>query len=163
MNEISKLPKWIIASLAKHFKDACVSNILPMYLEGTGRKANTSPNYFEFRLNGPYVNQTLLNEYKIWVTINILLVNTIDEQNHYVLNANEGVILGAFVPSIGIFRFGTDINDDESLVECVVLDPDPGEKIKVTNFGQLSDHVRVMESTVEATYQMYYHPTPPYV
>lgn len=162
MNEIASIPKWSIASIAKHFEDLCASDTLAMYLEGTARKSNKSPNYFEFRINGPYVNQLLINEYKIWVVVNILLVNIIDDEDHYVLNKNQGVLLAAYTPAIAMYRYGTTEQDDGSLVDCMVLDPDSGEKIKISNFGQLSAAERVMESTIEATYQMYYSPTPPF-
>lgn len=161
-NEIKSLPKWLLASLAKHFQDNAAAVKLPMYMEGTGRKTNQSSDYFEFRVNGPFINQTLINEYKVWITINILLANIINEQDQYTLNINQGKILAAFVPAIPIYRYGIDIDDDKSFFDCVILDPDAGEKIKVINFGQLSANVRVMESTIEATYQMYYHPDPPY-
>jgi len=147
--------KWIMASFSTHFRDKCARDDFPMYLEGTGRKANTSPNYWEYRTNGPYVNQLTQNEWHIWYIVNILIAHGIDDENMFTMYKNQGDIVAAFTPSIELRKYGTGENDDSSLVDCFKLCTDTGEKIKVTNFGQLVDHLRVMQSTIEATYELY--------
>lgn len=143
--------RWIKASCTKHFDDNRGS--LPMDFEGAERvEAVDQEDYCEFRFGGPYFHELGSDEYKIRVICNVLIHHVkATDANFYTPAINEGIITKAFSESIPVHKYGTGADDDDSLIGCLSRE----KEIRVNNFGQIQKGSRVVQSTVEADYEIY--------
>jgi hypothetical protein len=108
-------PKWIKASIAKHF-DSNRGGIT-LFVEGQKRPATESTERFELRVDGPDVNQTGPVYYTLDTVVNILITSVSNETNIYRMDALKGIILNAFTSSIPIYKYG----GDSTLLGCLQL------------------------------------------
>lgn len=153
MNE--KWPRWINASIATHFKQKC--NGLYQYTEGDERDTETQHDYFELRIDGPYVDEVSHKTYHVDVTINALVCSIKNDQNIYTLDDDIAIVTRGFTNSIYIYQYEKTVlldgegNPIPPVYEgCLVIQT----KIGVTRFGQIRTDERLMQAQVEASYRM---------
>jgi len=137
-------PRWIKASCAKHF-DSLRQGVF-LYIDGMDRDTAKIKDFAEFRMDGPRTEELSLNEYRLTVTINVLVQHTMNEADMYGFERTMGVFQAAFTPDISVYRYG----DDQSFVGCLRRD----NPIKYNNFGVTDAIVRVQQGTLEARYIM---------
>jgi hypothetical protein len=146
--QIDNWPRWILASIAKHFDHR--RQYLPMFMEGEDHIENT-PDYIELRVDGPYVVELTHGYYSINVEVNVLVCSAKNPNDLYSLQRNEGVVRRAFRDPIQVYRYGTGMYDDQGLLGCLVLvrSGDQREALRVSHFGQIAAETPIVRSSVE--------------
>jgi len=70
--------RWIKSSVAKHFNDESLiginENQTVLFIEGFERNTDGKKDWIEFRLDGPYYEETTKGHWKIEIEVNILVV-----------------------------------------------------------------------------------------
>lgn len=153
----SNWPRWILASTATHFQTVCSD--LHLFVEGDVRDTDKYPNYYELRVDGPYIDELSSNTYAVDCTINTLVCAVKNDSNIYTLEDNIGKVLKGFTNSFTVYQLGdTELLDGNGdplppIVEgCMVIQPNSA--ISVTKFGQIRSDLRLMQAQVEASYRM---------
>lgn len=147
--------RWITASLYKHFKDACDSASLFMYIEGTDRRTNEQRTYAELRVDGPYYTELSKGYWQIDVDIDVLVMDKTNNVDLYSMQRAIGNVLAAFTTDIPVFMYGAGTDDDPmTQLGCFKLLPNDAEPIRVTNFGQPKLEIKESQASVEARYRM---------
>ena len=150
------LPRWIYASAAKAF-NANVNTKIPIYYEGQDRQTQKESDFFEFRLDGPFVNKTTATDYFVDVEINILVVSQIDAKDTQKIYKNCGVALQYFTNAIPIYKYGDGPSDDGTLLACMnlVRPRDQRDYVRVAHFGRLDPNKPVLQASVEGHYHFF--------
>lgn len=146
-------PRWIFASFTKHFDSK--RNSITLFIEGDDNDTAPLSDYFEFRLNGPYMWERSKDWWEIQVTINILVVHKRNDRSIHTLHDNIGIMVAAFEKAIGMFRYGTGLSDNNERFGCMQLVTDKDNSIQVDHFGQVNADVKEMQAMVQGTYCMY--------
>jgi hypothetical protein len=143
--------RWIFASLTNHFSDHAQST--NFFVEGQNRDPSIT-DYAEFRMDGPYFNEINSSYWKIDV-IAAIIVNIIqNDADIHKLDRIIGIYLAAFTPNIDVFKYGDSEIDDQSLLGCLKLATNTGERIRVDKFGQVRAATRVAQASIEAHYEL---------
>ncbi len=138
------IPRWIIASVNKHFQDNRQN--INLYFNNDIRD---DPYWAELRFSGPNIDQYTRDCFRINCIINILLTAFID-QDDYIMYRMIGVFSQAFTP-ICVYKFGDGPNDDQSLFGTLTLIGG----IDTINYGFVTTESKHKKSTLEASYLMY--------
>lgn len=144
--------RWIFASFSKHFDSK--KDGVEMFIEGDDPKTADLRDYFEFRMNGPYMKETSKDWWEFQVTINILVVHKMGSNIH-TLHANVGKMVAAFEKAISMFRYGSGADDDNQRLGCMQLITDKDNAIQVDHLGQVNPDIKEMQAMVSGTYCMY--------
>jgi hypothetical protein len=147
------LPKWIFASVAKHFDDR--KQTLPLFIEGMVRQTNKETNWAEFRLDGPYLTEVSRGQWYIEIEVNVLVESATNTQDAYIYLKNVGIMAAAFTKTIKVFRLGDEAGDDGSLVGCLILKQEYREKLVISHFGETHPNEKQRQSQIEGHYEMY--------
>lgn len=145
------IAKWIKASAATSFK-ANLSG-LDLFIDGQDRFTNLSPDFCEFRLDGPWIKQSSNNFSILDIEINILVNCTPDPANIYKIDVLIGKVQNAMQDVILIKKFGQEATDDESVIGYFQR-RDRDQMFRVNKFGQLNPKTKLIQATVEARYRM---------
>jgi hypothetical protein len=149
--------RWIFASIAKHFDDRRKDIIL--YIEGQERNTSNLQQYFELRIDGPYIVELSKNYYRVDLEVNVLCTAKTDPKDNYLIQRLTGIICSAFTRTINVYKFGIGLEDDQSLVICLQMRTDHKELLQVSNFGQVEPDARLHQSTVEGHYRGHFDGT----
>lgn len=144
--------RWIYSSIAKHF-GAYATQATPLYIEGQTPKEPTIDRA-ELRVNGPFFSHPVKNEWYLDVEVNLLLSCGLLEQDVYKVWAMIGQYIEAFSDSIEVFKYGDGPTDNGDSLGCLILQHDRGDDILLTHFGQVDPNVRVVQSSLNALYNM---------
>jgi hypothetical protein len=148
--------RWVFASICQHFDNR--RGTIPMYVEGTHRDTETIKDFFELRVDGPWITEESKNCWKLYTEINILCQSAKDFKDFHRLRKMTGIVSQACTDYIEVFKFGKDVWDDQSLVGCLKrMDTGYGksqERIQITHFGQIEPRVELEQASVEAHYEM---------
>ena len=141
--------RWLQASCTTYFDNNRGS--FPMDFEGAERvKSKTESDYCEFRFNGPDIYQLGRNEYKLKITINVLIHHIkADTADFYTPSRSIGTMTQAFALSIPAYKYGTP--GDDSLLGCMLRT----SELRINSFGQIDKVTRAIQSTIEADYEIY--------
>ena len=145
--------RWIFASLTKHFDSK--RDGVKLFIEGDDNDTATHSDYFEFRMNGPYLWEKSKDWWEFQVTLNLLVVHKRNDRSTHLFHSNVGIVVAAFEKAIGVFRFGEGQDDDGELLGCMQLVTDKENPIQVDHLGQVSPDVKEMQAMVQGTYCMY--------
>ena len=149
------LPKWIFASVSKHFDDR--KKGLHLFIEGQHRTTNQQKDWAELRIDGPYLTEVSRNYWHFDIEINTLVASSIDDRDAYRYLKNVGIMLEAFTRTIDVFRFGTEVEDDGTYLGCLVLKQAFREKLVVSHFGLTAPDTKIRQSQIEGHYRMEYN------
>ncbi len=149
------LARWLYASTSKYFNAIALANDLHFFVEGTNRETNEQQKYIEFRLDGPSITELSKNYYRLDVEINILWSFNQDDEDFHEPERLKGILMDA-MQNICIYKFGDGPNDDDSLVNTLQLKQDQRIVTRVSNFGQVRKDARLMQGTVEGSFNMYH-------
>lgn len=144
--------RWIHASINKHFEDN--KGVLPMYLEGDERTLQDEAEFYELRVDGPFILQPQKDYYKLQVEINVLVQTHMDAKELYNIQEAIGPIVKAFTNAICVFRYGDSVFDDQSLLGTLRLRRELDETVDVNYFGIIKEDTRLTQATIEGHYEM---------
>lgn len=141
--------RWVTASIAKHFFDTKESAV-EFFLEGSLRQDADSiaTDLMEVRIDGPHMIEISAGCWKLEVNIGILVVTVTSDSDLYKHHVNIGNILDDYVGTINVHKYGTGVDDDDSLAFCLQRQGD----IVTRHFGQPDQAKRLQQSSVEGDY-----------
>lgn len=145
------LPRWIFASVSKHFYDNKGDYVL--FIEGQNRSGvglPSEPQYFELRMDGPDVIEVSKDVFRVNIEVNIVCSAAMNDEDFHLIHAMVGHIASKFT-TIGVYKLGpvTDpVINDGSLIGCLNLN----SRIEIRHFGQIKADVPLMQAWVEASY-----------
>lgn len=153
------LSRWILASVATYFKVVADSLNLTYFVEGIDERESDTmrAEHVELRVNGPNIREVSKDYWRAHVDINILLIDYMDmsTENAYDLNQWGGEFLAAMMKPIPIYRLGTGVNDDDTLVGCLTQRKGISEPARLIHFGQISKTDRIRQAAVDGKFEMY--------
>lgn len=146
-------PKWIQASIAKHFKTVANSNGYVSLVEELEERTTTfmeADQRLEIRMNGPFVKNQSANYYLFEMDVNILIFSHMDQTADNVYDGVDiaGVMAQAASVSIPIYRLGNTNDDDGEQIGCAALSRDG---VKVFHFGEITRQDRLRQFSVDAS------------
>jgi hypothetical protein len=150
MSVNSSWPKWIWASVVKHFKASLAS--YNVFVEGQDRATNTFEDWIEIRMDGPWFEEIAKDQWKVVIEINILISSVIRENNFYTLKDLEGAVLAAFTNSIAILKLGPLAGDDGTQAGCLQIYTDFRRMLQDNQYGQIDVTQKLLQSTIECRY-----------
>lgn len=152
-------PRWIRASISKHFNDRRQS--LPLFIEGQFRHTREHPLGIELRVDGPYLTEVSHDNWKHDYMINVLVTSVLNKQDLYAQDRAFGIVLAAFT-DIMCYRFGNGPDDDGTFLCClrIIHNDHKKQRTKANNFGQIEPTTELLQASVQASYQTYLDGTP---
>lgn len=146
--------RWIFASASKHFQAAADAASIHMYIEGLDRQTDEYPKWWEFRMDGPSVDNRSHNYYRLDVEINMLWSADLTSTDFHEPMRQIGLLQQAMT-DICVHRYGDGPNDDNSLLGVLTLVQDAGNPIRTVQFGKVRTDTNIVQGTVESTYRMH--------
>lgn len=147
--------RWCKISIIEHF-DAKRNNEFPMFVEGYERATEDLPEYFELRIDGPNTRENANKQWRLYFEVNVLIAVQEENDNPYRTSEMAGLITNAFTEHIPVYKYGTGPDDDGSLLGHLRLVPRAGERIQTSYFGKINPTARMLQSTVEGHYNIYF-------
>jgi len=147
--EIRHWSHWIFASVSHHFGTFIETAGYTFFIEGTDRDYGEQT-YIEFRMNGPNLTRLNRNYYKLDVNINLMWSHNQDHNDLYVPARIRGLLIRA-MRDICIYRYG----DDQTLLGILKLKHNKQNATNVNNFAQVRPDVKLLQGTVEGTFEMH--------
>ena len=159
-------PKWIWASVAKYMKGVSDSLNLQLLVEGIDdrQSKNVRASHAELRINGPFIFELSKEYYIVQVPINILLVDFMvgDGTNAYRLQKWAGKFQSVMDFPIPVYRYGQDLPDDGTLLECLRVKRTRDGGVRVIHFGQVARmgtlDAAIRETAVDGLFEMNLNP-----
>lgn len=156
MNE--HLARWVLISVIQYIETVASGLSLPVFVEGVDERTddNQRVDRVELRLHGPNVSERSNNYWKIDVRINLGFIKHMDlaSADAYDIVTWAGTFADALLDPIPIYKRGTGVDDDDSLVGCLTVRNREPEAVMTWHFGQKSKDDRLRESEVDALYDM---------
>ena len=150
---LEHVPRWIFASICKHFDD-CKGD-LALFIEGQYRNSGAPPkDFIELRVDGPYITELNKNYYKLTLDVNILVQSQMDDTNYHRIHDDVGKVASMF-KNINLYKFGTALTDTQEHFGCLNLlqDTQRRDRIQINHFGQIDPKVRLMQASIEGHYE----------
>lgn len=151
-------PRWIFATVSKHFTDAAAVANLPMFIEGQHRNTRKLKDFFELRMDGPTLREVSKGCWVLRIEVNILVQSTMNDSNYHRIHQNVGILSAAFVKSIAVFKLGKDDPDpdDQTFLGCLNLlqNRESQDFLEINHFGQIEVNTKLVQASVEGHYSM---------
>lgn len=145
--------RWIYASINTHFTEN--KGPLPLYLEGDERTLQDEAEFYELRIDGPFILQPQKDLWYLDVEINVLVQSHMDAQQLYTIQNAVGQMVKAFSNTICVYKYGDDdVLDTGDLVGVLHLQRDLDETVDVNHFGIIREDTRLLQTTIEGHYRM---------
>lgn len=146
-------PRWIFASLSKHFYDR--RGGYAFYIEGQERDVPAPPQLIELRVDGPYATELTMNHWRLYTEVSVLVQCTKDMADYHLIHRITGLVAAAFT-DLPVYKYGDGDDDDQTQFGCMQLIQDIGrrERIQINNFGQISQDVPLLQSSIEGHYEL---------
>ncbi len=148
-------PRWIFASVSKHFYDN--RDGIAIYVEGQHRDTKDNKDFFEIRVDGPYFTEYSKGYWRCYTEVNILVQSAMDNVNFHRIHTNVGIVAAAFTNAIPVYKYGSGDDDDDTLLGCMQLVSDyrGKERIQINHFGIIDKNVNLMQASVEGHYEIF--------
>jgi len=144
--------RWIFASITKHFYDNLNAS-LKVYVEGQRRvNLRDQENFCEVRVDGPYLTEVSKGNYRIYSEVNVVVQHHMSDSNWHTIHTNIGLVQGAFT-TIPIYKYGSGVQDDDSLLCCLELVQDARNDLETNQLGQIGPDKQLMMATIEGHYE----------
>lgn len=151
-------PRWIFASVSKHFADAASVAGVPLFIEGQHRDTLELKDFFEMRMDGPTLREVSKGCWVLRIEINILVQSAMDDSNYHRIHQDVGIVSAAFEKSIGVYKKGRNDPDpdDQSFLGCLKLIQNASTRdfLEINHFGQIDTKTKLIQATVEGHYNM---------
>jgi len=150
-------PRWIFASVSKHFLDAASAESIPLFIEGQHRDTRLEKDFFELRTDGPTLREVSKGCFVFGLEINIIVQSAMNDTNYHRIHQNVGVAAAAFDKGIPVYKKGSGPDDDQSFVGCLQLlqNRETRDFVEINHFGQIDKQTKLMQASVEGHYRMY--------
>lgn len=141
--------RWTTASIARHFFDTKESAV-EFFLEGTLRMDADSiaTDLMELRIDGPHMTEVSAGCWILEVNIGILMITVMKDTDLYRHQVNLGNIIDDIVGTLNVYKYGTGVDDDDSLAFCL----DRKGEVLTRHFGQPDKAKQLQQSSVEGDY-----------
>ncbi len=158
------LPRWLFSSVAKHFSDlATIIPELRFYVEGIDEPeiGDFQNDSMLFKMDGPIAHQGSGGVNSVeWYTLEIMVLLTdiiqLTNDNAYDIYKWAGIIQGSMLnDNIQIFRFGTGVEDDQSLIGCLEPDTSVRNNIRTVSYGQIDKDLRIKQVSINGRFILY--------
>lgn len=148
--------RWFIASLTEYFAgtvNAGISPVPPFSVTGYSLNSDENQDHIEMRIQGPYEKDTPGGGWlAVEVPLSFLMTFRQDGvKDIYTLDRWLGVYKDALRKPISIYKRGTGVGDDDSLIGCLTPKISKRELIRVDRYGFTDGNVPVQQATVVAT------------
>lgn len=146
--------RWAWASFSKHFADYFTAKGIHCFVDGDDRQTSELTDFVEFRMDGLKIRElNTPNYYRLYIPVNVLIKSTMNGETTHRHPQLIGTTSAAFAKTIDIMKFGNGAEDDQSFLVCMTLMQDRLNELRVNNFGQVDETVRVQQATVEGHYE----------
>lgn len=147
-------PRWVFASVSKHFYDRRQGLI--MFIEGQHRNTRNDKDFIELRMDGPQYTEISKDYWRIYGEVNILVTSAMDNVNYHRIHENVGIVATAFT-MIPLFKYGAGAQDDQTQWACWNLLQDTGkrQRVDIFHFGQVDVKSEVIQASVEGHYETF--------
>ena len=144
--------RWVQISINKHFLER--KGTLPMYLEGDERTLQDEAEFYELRVDGPFILQPHKDYYLLTVEINVLVQAHMRHDELYNIQTAIGPIVKAFSNAICVYKYGDTPHDDDSYFGALKLHRELDEMVDVNYYGIIKEDTRLTQATIEGHYRM---------
>jgi hypothetical protein len=154
---MKNLPRWIFASLAKHFETVAATNSIPYFVEGVDERDedNMQGSHVELRVTGPSIKEVANGQYHVEAVLNILVTSNMDMKGSaYEIVQWCGIFQDEMLEPLPIYKLGDGVDDDQSLIGCLRAKGDKRAAVRVFHFGQVHTTDRIRQSEVDGVYEM---------
>jgi hypothetical protein len=125
--------RWLIASIAEHFRGVAADHVDFMIEDEVRDTANLS-SWVELRINGPEYKEWSSGSYMIDLEVDLLINVRHDPTNIYHIHDLSG-LFESNCDDIPIYKYG----HDDSFLFCLPLDPQMVSNIKKMYYGKAPD------------------------
>lgn len=149
----SNWPRWIFASIAQHFSTA---TSYKTFVEGEPRTTWEEKDFIEIRMDGPYFIQLDSVTWEAMFEVNVLIQSVMTFSDLYKIHTMAGAVAYAFTTNPQIFKYGTGVGDDQSLLACTELLQDKRDRqlLVISHFGQVAPDKLLQQASVEGHYKL---------
>ena len=159
MSANARWAPWIFASLASYLKGVATDNQIKVLIEGVDDRTDEimqATEHVEIAITGPFTRELSRNYYELKVGVRVLIQSRMDNppKSRYSPQRIAGIYHAAMDAAIAIYRYGTNPEDDQSHLGCLLPLNDKNNPIKVYHFGQMSPTDRLRQSMVDCWYRM---------
>ncbi len=153
-SEIKHWPRWITASVVKHYADLPRGDMEFKYMVEHRTDADVQQvSLMEVRMEGPILNNPSKDYWLVGLEVNIL-VQTLIDTNMYKHMTDVGLVADMFDTCINLYKYGTGADDDDSQFgELSLGRGDAGDQINIRRFGQIDEDVPLVFSTLVGDFQ----------
>jgi len=147
--------RWIFASVSQHFKDNVADVFtIKQFVEGQFRDTNKENEFFEVRVDGPVAREVSKNNWQLVAEINCLISTGFSDKDFHKHRRNVGRVSSGFNHCISVFKYGTDVDDDQTLLGVLHLRGPTDDSVVTTHFGQVGPRTEMQQTTIEGHYEM---------
>ena len=151
--------RWIFASLATYLKQVATDNVIPALIEGVDDRTDAimqATEHVEIAITGPFSREMSHNYYELKVGVRILIQSRMDNppKNRYSPQRIAGIYHEAMDAVIAVFRYGDDLEDDQTQLGCLSPAKGRNDALRVFHFGQMTPTDRLRQSMVDCWYVM---------
>ena len=152
--------RWMFASIAFTLKAVATGNSIPVIVEGMDEETNEftrATDRVEIRISGPYTRPLSGGEYHIFMDANVLFTSRFDGagKNRHTILENVGLYQEAMDSPISVYRYGSEVGDDDSFLGCLTPRQGKNDTVRVMHFGKIDTTDKLRQSMVDARYEMY--------
>ncbi len=149
------VPRWIFASISKHFDDN--KQTLFLYIEGQPRATDHYRDFIELRVDGPRIVEQSKNYWELSVEINIIITSGMSDLDYHKIYKDVGIVVTAFTNAIPVYKYGADLVDDGTFLGCLALvrGGRTEESVLVRHFGLINPKDPLLQATVEGHYILF--------
>ena len=154
---MKNLPRWIFASLAKHFEVVSATNNIPYFVEGVDErdKDNMQGSHSELRVTGPFIKEIANGQYHVEAVLNILVTFNMDMKGSaYEIVQWCGIFQDEMLAPLPVYKLGDGPDDDQSLVGCLRAKGGSRDAVRVFHFVQVHITDRIRQSEVDGIFEM---------
>ena len=149
---MDELPKWIYKSMLSSIKAILDTDNHNLYFDGMLPNAENPQEGLEIRFDGPHQWEISTDYWRYKVEVNVLIYHNIGTnlfRKHQMAGEVVQALKGPFAISNGV-----------STVGCMTADMGKRDGIRINHFGgPIRKDVSLEQSTVVASYTMYYEET----
>ncbi len=152
--------RWMFSSIAFTLKTLATSNSIPAVVEGMDEETDEftqATDRLEIRISGPYTRPLSGGEYHIFMDVNVLFTSRFDGagKNRHTILKNVGLYQEAMDQVINVYRYGSEVGDDDSFLGCLTSRRGKNDTVRVMHFGKIDPTDKIRQSMVDARYEMY--------
>jgi hypothetical protein len=151
------LPRWTFSSMAKHWSTVAGTIGVNYFVEGVDEEeaGDFQADSILFRMDGPiaYQGSSIDEWYKVEMQLLLTDVVALTNDSAYEIYEWAGIIQGSMLnDTLPIYRYGSGLEDDDSLVGCLMPDPDTENNIRVVSYGMIDKDWRVKQVSVNGKF-----------